>query len=65
MKKIILTTVVGLSLATGAFANGTQKVKEFELEHAKKLHQQAKVLQEVANDYYKDLKAYGFNYNKA
>jgi len=64
MKKIIATTVIGLSLATGVFANGTQKVKEFELEHAKKLHEQAKVLKDLANDYYTDLKSCGFNYDK-
>jgi len=64
MRKIILSTVVGLSLATGAFANGTQKVKDFELEHAKKLHEQAKVLKDLANDYYGDLKSCGFNYDK-
>ncbi len=65
MRKIILSTVVGLSLATGAFANGTQKVKEFELTHAKKLHEQAKVLKELADDYYNDLKAYNFDYAKS
>ena len=64
MKKIIVTTVIGLSLATGAFANGIQKVKEFELTHAKKLHEQAKVLKDLANDYYTDLKSCGFNYDK-
>ena len=65
MKKKVLTAVITLSLATSVFGNGIKEVKEFELTHAKKLHEQAKVLKELANDYYNDLKTYNFNYTKS
>lgn len=66
MKKIIVSTVASMILASGAMANsGVNKVKDFEMEHAQKLHQQADVLKDLAEDYYEDIKGFHFNYDKA
>ena len=46
-------------LASSMMASGgIDKVKAFELEHAKKLNEQANILKDLANDYYHDIKLY-------
>jgi len=56
MKKLVITTIASLVLAGSAMANsGIDSVKEFELEHAVKLHESAKALKDLANHYYKDV----------
>ena len=66
MKKVILSTVASIVLASSAMANsGVDKVKAFEFEHATKLHDAAKELKEEANDIYNDIKAFNFDYDKA
>ena len=65
MKKVIISTVLSMVLASGAMAKGgVDKVKEFELEHATKLHKEAHKLREIADDYYEDMKAINFDYDK-
>ncbi len=66
MKKIILSTVVAMAVSTIAYADsGVNAVKEFELEHAKKLHEQANILKGLATDYYADIQVFKGDYDKA
>lgn len=65
MKKMVISAVAIMALGGSLFASsGVNAVKKFELEHAKKLHEQAKILKELANDYYHDIKKCNFNYDK-
>ena len=64
MKKIILSTVASIVLASNMIAsNGLDKVKAFELEHATKLHEQAEILKDLASHYAADVKKHGGYYN--
>lgn len=67
MKKIVLSTVVASMLLAGSVmaSSDVDKVKDFEMEHATKLHKQADALKDLAADYYEDMKAVNFNYDKA
>jgi hypothetical protein len=66
MKKMIVGLIVSGVVASSLFAKGgVDAVKAFELEHANKLHEQAEKLKHLADDYYEDLKAVNFDYNKA
>lgn len=66
MKKFTMSLVAGMVLASGAMASGVNEVKKFELEHAKKLHEQAKILKGLAEHYYHDIvEEFKGNYGKA
>ncbi|BCD61155.1 MULTISPECIES: imelysin family protein [unclassified Nitratiruptor] len=66
MKKMVMGMVAGFILSGTLLADsGINKVKEFELEHATKLYNEAKKLKDIADDYYEDIKAFHFNYDKA
>ena len=65
MKKTVLSTVASMVLASSIMASGgIDKVKTFELEHAKKLNEQAQILKATADDYFNDIKQCGYNYSK-
>lgn len=66
MRKIVIGTIIGMVLAGSAMANeGLNVVKEFELTHAKQLHENAAALKALAIDYDHDLSETGYNYDKS